>query len=102
MPRLPYAARTLIAQVLAEKPRALWTFASEPDGLNVVRTVRFDKRTSRWLSPLLDLLDDERIAAHYLSDGRLFVRFHPGPLADRHAPFPLSEARTVAEAGSAD
>lgn len=99
MSRLPYAARTLIQQVEGLRPSAKHYEASEPDGLRVVREVKFDKRTSEWLAPLLDRIDDERIKEHYLTDaGYLHVEFVGGVEADERRKFPLREALRLAEA----
>lgn len=94
--RLPYAARTLIEQVQAEKPKATYETVGEPDGFRVNRTIKFDKRTSKWLAPLLVETEDERIAEASLTDaGYLHVRFVGSPVADQRDEFPLVEAETV-------
>ena len=96
MARLPYAAKQLISQVEAEKPKATHEVTDEPDGLNVHRTIKFDKRTSKWLAPLLDQIEDERIAEASLTDaGYLHVTFVAGPVADQRWEFPLADAETV-------
>lgn len=96
MPRLTYAAQTLIEQVRAEKPKAKVENASEPDGLGVVRTIKFDKRTSAWLAPLLEVIDDERISGIQVTDaGYLHVTFIARPQADQRARFPLAAAAQV-------
>lgn len=87
--RLPYAAETLLDQVLEEKPKAEMQNHSDPDGLDVVRTVKFDKRTSAWLA---DRLTDEdpRIESVELTEaGYLHVTFVPGIEADQRDPFDL-------------
>lgn len=103
MPRLPYAAKQFIEEVRDVKPRA----KAEPrdlDGLNVYRTLRFDKRTSKVLGPALLTLEmaqelDARIQEFGVSDaGYLYVTFVGTPDADLRDPFLIAEAVTVAEA----
>lgn len=97
MSRLPYAAQTLLEQVKAEKSRASMKEVSDPDGLRVVRVVRFDKTTSKWLQPILEAMDDDRIVDAWNKGGYLHVTFSPGPNADDRRPFPLEEAGRLAE-----
>lgn len=103
MPRLPYAAKQFIAEVQAIRPKA----KADPrdlDGLNVHRTLRFDKRTSKVLGPALLTLEmaeelDPRIQEFNVSDaGYLYVTFVGTPDADLRDPFLVAEAVTVAEA----
>lgn len=96
MARLPYAATTLIETVQSLKTDAKWWEADEPDGLDVIRAIRFDKKTSDWLIPLLDALDDERVESLTRNDNnQAVVTFSPRPVADRKDPFPLEDAQTV-------
>jgi hypothetical protein len=96
MPRLPYAALTLIEQVRVERPKAKVEHADEPDGLGVVRSIKFDKRTSDWLAPLLESIHDPRIQSTKVTEaGYLYVTFIPQPQADQRTRFPLAEAAEV-------
>ena len=96
MSRLPYAAHTLIEQVKAEKKRAKVEEVGEPDGFRVVRTIKFDKQTSKWLAPLLEVIDDDRIEAWGLTDADyLHITFSSGPIADQREQFPLADAKTI-------
>jgi hypothetical protein len=100
MSRLPYAAKQLIEQVQAERPSAKAEPVGDPDGLNVHRTIKFDKRTSKWLAPLAEqFLDtDPRIAEWNVTDaGYLHVDFITTPGADDRSRFLLSEAIMVAD-----
>lgn len=98
MPRLPYAAETLTDAVQSLKSDAKWYEEGEPDGLGVTRAIRFDKKTSDWLTPLLDSLQDERIESLTRNDkNQLVVTFSPRPVADWRDPFPLEEAQIVSE-----
>jgi hypothetical protein len=99
MPRLPYAAVTLAEQVRVERPKAKMEPTEGPDGLGVYRTVKFDKRTSDWLYPLLEVIDDSRIEEFHVTEaGYLHVTFIPQPQADQRTRFPLAEARQVLDA----
>lgn len=101
MPRLPYAAKVLIETVQAEKPKATYEVADEPDGFGVHRTIKFDKRTSKWLEPILDQIEDERIEDCHLTDnGYLHVTYVAGPVADQRWPYPIADAAEVARATS--
>lgn len=94
MSRLTYAARTLMRQI-GDKRNYDVKFG-EPDGLGVVRDIRFDKRTSKWLAPLLEAIEDPRIAeANVTEAGYLHVTFVAGPQADDRRKFPLDDAATV-------
>lgn len=96
MARLVKAAALLAAQVQAQRKRAKWSEAGEPDGLGVVRMIRFDKATSKWLEPLLEEIADERIEWFAPTEaGYLYVKFVATPVADRHDPFPLEAAAEV-------
>lgn len=98
MSRLPYSAKRLIEQVQAEKPKATYETTDDPDGFNVHRSIKFDKRTSKWLAPLMDQFADmdPRIAEYDVTDaGYLHVRFVGGPQADNHEPFPIQAAATI-------
>lgn len=95
--RLPYAARTLIEQAQAEKPSTKVEFVGDPDGYGVIRTIKFNKATSKWLAPLLDEIGDERIESSELTEaGYLHVTFVGTPAADQSADFPLDAATEVA------
>lgn len=96
MSRLPYAAVVLIAQVSERHKRSTVGPFGDPDGLDVYRTIRFNKSTARWLTPLLEAIRDPRIAnIETVETGHLLVTFIPGPLADHRDPFPLSAASDV-------
>lgn len=95
--RLVGAARQLITQVHGFKPHATWT-PGEPDGIARIRAVRFDRRTSRWLAPLLEAIDDQRIDSVDDDDGRLWVRFVTDSRADSRAIYPLAVVATIIHA----
>ena len=94
--RLPWAAYTLASQVKNKYPRSKWERVDGPDGLGVHRAIVFDRTSSKWLAPLLAVINDPRIATHELGeDGRLTVTFSSGVNADTREPFPLAEVDQV-------
>lgn len=94
MTRTAYAARTLLRQI--GDRRNYDVKFGDPDGLGVVRGLRFDKRTSKWLAPLLDEMNDDRIEEVYVTEaGYLHVNFVADRKADDRRKFPLDEAATV-------
>lgn len=94
--RLPRAAKTLSDQVSSLKARTKVERYGEPDGFNVVRSIIFNKATSTWLAPILDIIEDRRIAAlRVRNDGRLIVTFAPGAVADQTDPFPLEKVARI-------
>lgn len=96
MPRTPYSAKTLIAQVQLLRKKVTADL-SEPDGLDVYRALSFDKATSKWLAPILWELDDPRIVEWIYEDGVATVTFSPKRNADDPQPFALDAAIMVAE-----
>lgn len=97
MARLTYGAKTLISQVEHHKPRSKASEVGDPDGLGVVRTIKFDKATSKWLAPLLDEIEDPRIETMHVTEaGHLHVTFVSTPKADSRLPFPLDAASFLA------
>lgn len=94
MPRATYAARTLADQVTAARSRAK-VKNTNPDGLNVYRSMSFDKPTSKWLHPLLEAIEDPRITALDFEDGVLTVTFSAGTDADTRDQFPLDSVSDI-------
>lgn len=98
MSRIPHAARTLIQQVTEAKPKATAEPHGDPDGLDVQRTIRFNKATSKWLAPILEHMGDPRIEEVEMTDaGYLHVTFVPTVDADGTQQFPLSAAEQVSK-----
>lgn len=94
--RLPRAAEVLRDQVTSLKPRTKVETHGEPDGFNVYRSIIFNKATSSWLQPLLEVVDDPRISSIEESgDGRLVVTFSARTNADLTDPFPLEKVADV-------
>ena len=97
--RVPYAAQQLIEQVQERHKRATAERVGEPDGLGVIRTVEFDKTSSKFLAKVLPHLDDPRIVGFDEKGGKVQVMFASNTSADQRDPFPLDDAETVADAG---
>lgn len=95
-PRIPPAARTLVAQVLAARPDTEWEPAGEADGYKRYRKVRFVDAAD-WLEPVMEAHSDRRIVNYYVEDGDLFVMFVADVRADRTQPFEVDEALKVLE-----
>lgn len=94
MTRLVPAAEELVAQVRILRPRSTWTYGT-PDGYDRIRTVQFDRRTSKWLRPIMEVVDDPRIYHLGDDDGRLIVTWVPDVRADNRRPYPLAEVERV-------
>jgi len=97
MPRIPKAMKTLIAQVHETREDAEVNLG-EPDGFNVYRQVSFDDQTSKWLTPIIDLIapKDARITNHFTSrGGMLIIDFSTGINADDNSRFLLPEVDKV-------
>jgi hypothetical protein len=95
MSRIPKAAVTLINQVKQTKPRSVAEPHGDPDGLGVIRTIRFSKSAGDWLEPLLFEISDPRVVALDSEDGDLLVTFSTGRDADQRHAFPIYEAEEV-------
>lgn len=94
MARITWGAETLIEQARALRDEVEVDYG-EPDGLDVIRTVRFDKDTSRWLGPVLAVQLDPRIKLLDMAAGYLSVTFQEGVIADERDPFPLAAVDRV-------
>lgn len=89
------AATQLAKQVQELRPEATVTYDDKIDGLGYVRTVHFDAATQKWLSPILDVINDERIEAH---GGKGGVQFVGDTRADFATEYPLAEVDSVLNA----
>jgi len=94
MTRIAYALSTLIRQVETQKKNAEYELG-EPDGLKVVRSATFDKSTSKWLKPLIDVARDDRIADVSSRSGQTTVTVVPDIRADRKGEFLLGEVDAI-------
>lgn len=95
--RLPHAATVLTAQVQAKYKNATAERVGEPDGFNVIRSVKFDKTSSKWLAKVLPQLDDPRIAGFTEKGGQVTVEFTGRTIADQRDQFALEDAELVSE-----
>lgn len=93
--RLPYAASTLIEQVQGLRKSAKYE-SSDTDGFDVDRTITFDKATSKWLTPILHEIEDDRIVSHSMNKDQLSITFSHLADGDDRDEFPLEAAETVA------
>lgn len=95
MPEFPPAARQLISQVLDHHPDAEVTSNGEPDGYGVTREVTFDAKTSKWLDPILEAVDDDRIEQVTHKAKKATVVFVADVRADHGHPFAIDDADGV-------
>lgn len=94
MTRIAYALSTLIRQVEAKKKNAEYELG-DPDGLGVIRDATFDKSTSKWLKPVIDVARDARITDVSSRSGKVKVTVVPDIRADLRDEFLLSEVDAV-------
>lgn len=98
MSSLTPAAQQLVQQVQAISGHAKVSPTGGVDGFGRIRSVEFDPRTSKWLVPALDAVNDERIrSVTYQGKGRAVVAFVGDTRADRRDPFPIEDALRVLE-----
>lgn len=89
MSQLVPAARQLITQVQHFKPNAKAKSVGDPDGIGVLRSISFDKATSKWLTPILEVIADERIASIDTTNTGTVVTFVADTRSDHRTEFPL-------------
>lgn len=94
MTRIAYALSTLIRQVETEKKNVEYDLG-DPDGLGVVRDATFDKSTSKWLKPVIDVARDARIADVSQHSGKVKVTVVPDIRADLRDEFLLSKVDAI-------
>lgn len=92
--RLVPAAEQLLAQLDGRRYRVR---RGEADGIGRIRTLTFDPHTSRWLSPVLDAIGDERIKSITpAAKGRgCVIEFVADSRADFRTPYPLDEVSSI-------
>lgn len=95
MTAYPPAARTLIAQVRERHPDAEIHPSGDADGYGVTRSITFDAKTSKWLTPILEACDDERIDALDHKAKKVTVVFVGDIRADYADEFEIDEADEV-------
>lgn len=87
MSRLNPAAIQLITQVSNIDRKASAKAVDPGDGFGVHRSIEFDAKTSKWLFPALELIDDPRIdSLDYEGKGRGVVHFVGDARADHRYP----------------
>lgn len=97
MSRIIPAAVQLITQVNILNPKSTAKAVDGEDGYGRHRSIEFDARTSKWLVPALEAIQDERIASvDYEGKGKAVVHFVGDTRADHRDPvYPLNEVLTV-------
>lgn len=95
MTDLVHAARTLESEVAALRSSAKMKVAGEPDGFDRNRSVTFDAATTKWLTPILDALGDDRVASVEEVGKQVRITFVPDARADRSHAFGLAEVDEV-------
>jgi hypothetical protein len=90
MSRICPAGVQLIEQACNIDPKVKAKVVDKPDGLGRHRSIEFDAATSKWLAPILDVLDDDRIkSVYYQGKGRATVVFVDDTRADYRTEYPL-------------
>jgi hypothetical protein len=95
MPRLIPAAQQMMSEI-ADTGREFKTVPGDPDGYGFIRRVTFDAKTSKWLVPLLEAVEDPRIRqVLYNGKGRAEIWFVGDTRADFKDPFGLAAVDKV-------
>lgn len=96
MTRLTPAAMQLIVQVQKINPKFKATITGEPDGFGRYRAVEFDAASSKVIVPILEVLNDKRIASvDYEGKGRAVVTFVSDTRADSRTEYPLETVNLI-------
>lgn len=98
MSRLAPAAIQLIEDVTAlnQGRKMSASPVDRPDGLGIHRSIEFDAATSKWLVPVLDVIEDERIKRIvYTGKRRATITFVGDTRADHRDPFPLLRVHRI-------
>lgn len=96
MPRIAPALAQLADQVTRINHNAKISPIGPQDGFGVIRTIEFDARTSKWLAPALNAMQDTRIAyVDYEGKGRAQVTCVDNTIADRRTEYPLETVLRV-------
>ena len=100
--RIVPAGYQLMAEVEEKKPKYKVTYG-EPDGFNVIRDLTFDATTSKWLVPILKILNDTRVKSVKVNGkNRATVKFVPTHWADHKDPFLLDRIDKILNEKSVD
>jgi hypothetical protein len=85
------AAQRLMQEVQAVNHRAAMRAVDKPDGYGRHRAIQFDSRTSKWLVPAIEAMQDPRIASvDYEGKGRAVVTWVGDTRADRQDDYLLA------------
>jgi hypothetical protein len=94
---LPSAGSQLIRQVRAHSEDATYQPVGDPDGFGRHRSVEFDKDTSKWLKPIMEVIaeGDDRVAEVGTKSGKLRVTFVGDIRADSRRPYEIQAVEEV-------
>lgn len=98
MSELVRAATALDSEVSALQPKAKMKVAGEPDGFDINRSVSYDAATTKWLLPILESLDDNRIESIDDNGKQTVITFVSDSRADHTDPFGLASVNEVLNA----
>lgn len=85
--------QALIDEVTELRPKAKVTPSDEVDGFDRVRSLNVDANTAKWLAPILEAVEDDRIA-EVSEDGKT-ITFVADSRADHAHAFGLADADGV-------
>lgn len=98
MKRTTPAANRLIMQAAQLNPKVKAQAVGEPDGLGYYRSIEFDAATSKQIVPILEVINDPRIASiAYEGKGRAVITFVADTRADFKTDYPLESVKNVLE-----
>lgn len=96
MKRTTPAANQLIMQAARLNPKVKAQAVGEPDGLGYFRSIEFDAATSKQIVPILEVIEDPRIASiEYEGKGKAVVTFVPDTRADFKDEYPLQAVNLI-------
>jgi hypothetical protein len=91
MSRITPAAQQLMREVTALNSHAAMKAVDPPDGFGRHRSIQFDAKTSKWLVPAIEAMNDSRIShVDYEGKGRATVTWVGDTRADRQDDYLLS------------
>lgn len=91
MSRIVPAAVQFIEEVTRLNSKVAVKAVDQPDGYGRQRSIQFDARTSKWIVPAIEAMQDPRIAyVDYEGKGRAIVTWVTDVRADRRDDYLLS------------
>jgi hypothetical protein len=89
------AAQQLIDEVTSVDENAAAKPYGDPDGFDRSRSIGFNAKTAKWLAPVLDAIDDDRVKDVDERKDGLVVTFVDDTRADVADSFGVSEVKAV-------